>query len=199
MRSLADQIPDAHILLTLSKGDYGLVEVAARQVPDPEERREQVRTILMEKGGKRGEGLDPILRAVELLKARAVATSDPDELCMPVTAALVNVLTGLERERSIDAGARLHDAFVWLKTHFRWPIDVAKEVTKAAAERGRNAVGAPRRRQKPKKQRAGTLPLGVKCNYEYQALHAASPFVRLYSRSCLAMGFWPCPPRIPGP
>ena len=190
MESLVGAIPDKHILLTLGKGDP---ETAARQVPDPARRREQMRTLLMEKGGKRGEGLDPILRAIEMLRERAVATNDPDPLCMSpmVSAALVNELVGLERERSVDAGVRCHNALVWMQQHFRWPIDVDKRVTEAAAERGTSAAGKQRRGEKRRRGqsgRAGTHPIGYKCALEYQARHAASEFVRHIAQSNLVAG-----------
>ena len=152
-----------------------------------------MRTILMEKGGKRGEGLDPILRNIEALKARAAAAGDPDPLCMSpvVSAALVNEIVGLERERSVDAGMRCHDAFVWMKNHLRWPIDVDKRVTEAAAERGTAASGKRRRGEKRRhgaSGRAGTLPIGYKCALEHQAKHAASEIVRHAAQSSLVAG-----------
>ena len=57
-----------------------------------------------------------------------------------------------------------------MKEHLRWPIDVDLGVTDAAAL---GAAPAQRNLQAAK-QRAGTLPIGYKCQLEHEA-RAATP------------------------
>jgi hypothetical protein len=178
---LSSAVPDEVILFTLGKGDP---ERARAQVPDAHERRRQFEDVLMDKGGKRGEGLDSIWRAVELMRAEEAHQASPAPLCLPMSAALANKLIKREAERTPEAGKRLHDDFLWMVKHLRWPIDVAKEVTGALASSLASGTGQSKKR----KHRAGTHPLAFKMQLEYLASKGPTRYVRHYARSRLILG-----------
>jgi hypothetical protein len=179
---LLEAIPDGAVLLTLGKGDP---QRALDQVPDAHKRRRLFEATLTAKGGKRGEGLDPIWRAVELMSAAARANGDAGPLGLPLSAARVGELL-LEEKAMSDAAVRsLHDAFVWMQTHLRWPIDMDKHVTGAIAD---FASGRSEQARKKPKKRAGTQPLAYKMQLEFLARNGPTCFVRHLARSRLIFG-----------
>ena len=72
---LVDAVPDEHILYTFGGSTTEGRQRCERQTPDPAERREQFRELLLDKGGKSGQGLDAISRAIELLREHALAVN----------------------------------------------------------------------------------------------------------------------------
>ena len=179
--SLARKVTDGHVLLWSAGPDP---ERGARQVPSAADRRKQFVSMLTRIGGKRGEGLDAVGRAIELLSAHAIVSGDPDPLCLPASGTLVNMLLHSEQARLDGAGGRLRTAFRWMKEHLRWPIDVDLGVTDAAAL---GAAPAQKNLQAAK-QRAGTLPIGYKCQLEHEARAATPSCLRHMARSLLLAG-----------
>jgi hypothetical protein len=179
--SLASKVTDGHVLLWSAGLDP---ERGARQVPSAAERRRQFVSMLTRVGGKRGEGLDAIGRAIELLSAHARESADSDPLCLPASGTLVNMLLDAEQRRLDGAGARLRTAFRWMREHLRWPIDVEIGVTDAAAL----GAAAAQRPLAPAKQKAGTLPIGYKCQLEHEAKAQAGSCLRHMARSLLLAG-----------
>jgi hypothetical protein len=179
--SLATKVSDGHVLLWSAGSDP---ERGAIQVPDAAERRKQFVSMLTRVGGKRGEGLDAVGRAIELLSAHAIRSGDPDPLCLPASGTLVNHLLHTEQARLDGAGARLRTAFRWMREHLRWPIDVDIGVTDAAA------LGAAPAQMplQAAKQKAGTLPLGYKCQLEHEARAQTPSCLRHMARSLLLAG-----------
>ena len=179
--SLATKVSDGHVLLWSAGSDP---ERGARQVPDAAERRKQFVSMLTRVGGKRGEGLDAIGRAIELLSAHAIKSGDPDPLCLPASGTLVNMLLHTEQARLDGAGGRLRTAFRWMREHLRWPIDVDIGVTDAAAL----GVAPAQMPLQAAKQKAGTLPLGYKCQLEHEARAQTPSCLRHIARSLLLAG-----------
>ena len=179
--SLATKVSDGHVLLWSAGSDP---ERGARQVPDAAERRKQFVSMLTRVGGKRGEGLDAIGRAIELLSAHAIKSGDPDPLCLPASGTLVNMLLHTEQARLDGAGGRLRTAFRWMREHLRWPIDVDIGVTDAAAL----GVAPAQLPLQAAKQKAGTLPLGYKCQLEHEARAQTPSCLRHIARSLLLAG-----------
>ena len=179
--SLAKKVSDGHVLLWSAGADP---ERGARQVPSAAERRKQFVSMLTRVGGKRGEGLDAIGRAIEVLSAYAIESGDSDPLCLPASGTLVNMLLHIEQARLDGAGARLRTAFRWMREHLRWPIDVDIGVTDAAA-----LGAAPAQKPlQPAKMKAGTLPIGYKCQLEHEARARTPSCLRHMARSLLIAG-----------
>lgn len=172
------------------------------QVPSDERRVALLRAAFAKSAGLEGarvKGLRAMLCAVRTYAATELHLPDrkkADAACFPMSATLVATVIadadvkartrGSGSQKGATVGHKLRETFIYAAEKLLWPIEVPRVVLNAAAP-------------KPtllKRSKAGTLPLGAKCQLEHLARGGpidgvsaeAGRVCTFYARSLLAAG-----------
>ena len=176
------------------------------QVSDATMRSELIRRILKKRAGTDGNRLGSVRSFLAIArkyawKVEKLQGTEADEFLFPMGAVLAHVLIAKEDERARSAakgarkgetvGDRLRDTIIFAAENLRWPIERNKVILGAAVGK---AGGY-------EMDKAGTLPLAVKCHFEEVAAEVSAGLAELsetaraatvhYARSILAVGIDP--------
>ena len=172
---LAEALPQS--LVDCMVAGSGGVEMAIRQVPDPAQRREGLRTTILVKAGPDGSALGKARRALEEL----VAFQPRGHL--PASAILLNRLIehvgaqATARNRGSQGGATVKGTIrsgLLTLMAIGFPVD-AKHLSVDAA--------APPGLKRTRERRSASLPLAFYFHFEELASSATDSFARFYARS----------------
>ena len=175
----------------------------SKQVSDVRMRNEVLRRLLKKRAGTEGCRLGSVRSFLATARKYAwkiekLQGTEADEFLFPMEAVLAHVLIAEEDERARQeakgarkgetVGDRLRDTIIFAAAKLKWPIDSDKIVLGAAAEKA--AAGEV--------DKAGTLPLAVKCHLEEIAAEVSTGLAELsetaraatvhFARSILAAG-----------